>query len=52
MATEWKQFQELDPVAARKLVAGDNPTVLDGRNCLPRKEWEAAGWNFLALGRG
>lgn len=52
VATEWKQFQELDPVAARKFVAGDNPTVLDGRNCLPRKEWEAAGWNFLALGRG
>ncbi|MCG7266729.1 UDP-glucose/GDP-mannose dehydrogenase family protein [Corynebacterium sp. ACRQJ] len=52
VATEWKQFQELDPVVARKLVAGDNPTVLDGRNCLPRKEWEAAGWNFLALGRG
>lgn len=52
VATEWKQFQELDPVSARKLVAGDNPTVLDGRNCLPRKEWEAAGWNFLALGRG
>lgn len=52
VATEWKQFQELDPVAARKLVAGDNSTVLDGRNCLPRKEWEAAGWNFLALGRG
>ena len=52
VATEWKQFQELDPVVARKLVAGDNPAVLDGRNCLPRKEWEAAGWNFLALGRG
>ncbi len=52
VATEWKQFQELDPVAAHKLVAGDNPTVLDGRNCLPRKEWEAAGWKFLALGRG
>lgn len=52
VATEWKQFQELDPVAARKLVAGDNPAVLDGRNCLPREAWEAAGWNFLALGRG
>ena len=52
VATEWKQFQELDPVAARELVAGDNPAVLDGRNCLPRKEWEAAGWKFLALGRG
>lgn len=52
VATEWKQFQELDPVAARKLIAGENPAVLDGRNCLPRKEWEAAGWNFLALGRG
>lgn len=52
VATEWKQFQELDPVAARELVAGDNPAVLDGRNCLPREAWEAAGWNFLALGRG
>ncbi|MBC6794675.1 UDP-glucose/GDP-mannose dehydrogenase family protein [Corynebacterium sp. LK28] len=52
VATEWKQFQELDPVAAHKLVAGDNPTVLDGRNCLPREAWEAAGWKFLALGRG
>ncbi len=52
VATEWKQFQELDPVAARKLVAGDNPAVLDGRNCLPREAWESAGWNFLALGRG
>ncbi len=52
VATEWKQFQELDPVAARELVAGENPAVLDGRNCLPREAWEAAGWNFLALGRG
>lgn len=52
VATEWKQFQELDPVAARKLVAGDNPAVLDGRNCLPREAWESAGWKFLALGRG
>lgn len=52
VATEWKQFQELDPVAARELVAGEHPAVLDGRNCLPRKAWEAAGWKFLALGRG
>ena len=52
VATEWKQFQELDPVAAHKLVAGDNPAVLDGRNCLPREAWESAGWKFLALGRG
>lgn len=62
LATEWKQFQELDPVATKQLVAGvppkddpeaaPQPVMIDGRNCLPREQWEAAGWRMLALGRG
>lgn len=62
LATEWKQFQELDPVATKNLVAGvtpkddpqgaPQPVMIDGRNCLPREAWEAAGWRMLALGRG
>lgn len=62
LATEWKQFQELDPVATKELVAGvppkndpegePQPVMIDGRNCLPREAWEAAGWRMLALGRG
>ena len=62
LATEWKQFQELDPVATKNLVVGvtpkddpqgaPQPVMIDGRNCLPREAWEAAGWRMLALGRG
>jgi len=62
LATEWKQFQELDPEATKNLVAGvapkgdpqgaPQPVLIDGRNCLPREQWEAAGWRMLALGRG
>lgn len=50
VATEWKQFQELDPQAARGPVAA--PVVIDGRNCLDKSAWEGAGWRYLALGRG
>lgn len=49
VATEWREFRELDPVAARDLVA--RPVVLDGRNCLPAEEWIAAGWSYRGLGR-
>ena len=45
--TEWKQYRELDPdsldVAAK--------VILDGRNCLPRDTWRAAGWTYRSLGR-
>ena len=51
IATEWKEFQNLDPTRTKQLVAG-TPKVLDGRNCLPRQEWINAGWEFLALGLG
>jgi UDPglucose 6-dehydrogenase len=48
--TEWREFRELDPVAAARLVA--RPVIIDGRNCLPMQEWQAAGWDYTALGRG
>lgn len=50
VATEWQQFREIDPVAAKKLVK--RAAVLDGRNCLPADEWRAAGWDVTCLGRG
>lgn len=56
VATEWKEFQELDPEWARTLVAGEpvhgKPIVIDGRNCLNTEAWKSAGWEFRALGRG
>lgn len=50
VATEWQQFREIDPVAAKKLVK--RAAVLDGRNCLPADKWRAAGWDVTCLGRG
>ena len=49
LATEWKQFKELDPQEAGKRVAAKN--FIDGRNVLDVDEWRAAGWNLQALGR-
>ena len=50
LATEWKQFTSLDPVAVGELVRAK--TVLDGRNALDAEAWRAAGWRYRALGRG
>lgn len=50
VATEWAEFVELDPVAVADVARGR--IVLDGRNCLDRERWQAAGWDFYALGRG
>ena len=49
LVTEWKEYRELDPVAARGLVAG--PIVIDGRNVLDRSAWTAAGWRYRGMGR-
>lgn len=49
LATEWKQFRELDPVATGELV--HERTIIDARNVLPPQEWKDAGWNIQALGR-
>ena len=50
VATEWRQFVELDPVEVARVTRGR--IVLDGRNCLPRQRWRDAGWEYHALGRG
>ena len=47
--TEWKQYRELDPISIKKLVK--QAKILDGRNMLDREKWQAAGWDFHALGR-
>lgn len=47
--TEWKAYREIDPVALKSLVR--SPRILDGRNALDRDMWQAAGWEFHALGR-
>lgn len=49
LATEWKQFRELDPVETLAKVA--NPVMIDGRNVLDPQQWRAAGWTFRGLGR-
>ncbi|MBA2464831.1 MAG: UDP-glucose/GDP-mannose dehydrogenase family protein [Nocardioidaceae bacterium] len=47
--TEWAEYVAMDPVALSALV--DTPRVVDGRNCLDRERWRAAGWTYRALGR-
>ena len=47
--TEWAQFREIDPAVLAEVVA--TPAVVDGRNCLDRDAWRAAGWTYRALGR-
>ncbi|WP_019932269.1 UDP-glucose/GDP-mannose dehydrogenase family protein [Nocardia sp. BMG111209] len=46
--TEWNEFtallpEQLNPVVRRR-------TVIDGRNCLDRARWRAAGWTYAGLG--
>ncbi|WP_433728743.1 UDP-glucose dehydrogenase family protein [Nocardia sp. CA-129566] len=46
--TEWDEFvtlrpQDLDPVVR-------NRSIIDGRNCLNRATWRAAGWVYAGLG--
>ena len=47
--TEWTEFRELDPAAVAALVA--SPVVVDGRNCLDRDAWTAAGFTYRGMGR-
>jgi UDPglucose 6-dehydrogenase len=47
--TEWNAFRELDPVAVAALVS--SPVVVDGRNCLDRDAWRAAGFTYRGMGR-
>jgi UDPglucose 6-dehydrogenase len=48
--TEWQIYRELDPSSVAKIV--HQARIIDGRNMLDRKQWQAAGFSFRALGRG
>jgi UDPglucose 6-dehydrogenase len=47
--TEWRQFRELEPADLDRVVR--QRTVIDGRNCLDREMWRAAGWVYRGVGR-
>lgn len=49
LLTEWQDYIDLDPVAARRLVR--EARVLDGRNVLDGITWRRAGWTFCGIGR-
>jgi UDPglucose 6-dehydrogenase len=49
LATEWKQFSDLDPAEVALRVA--RTAVIDARNVLDPVSWRAAGWEYRALGR-
>ena len=46
--TEWKQYRALEPA---DLAVAAGRIILDGRNCLDREKWRAAGWLYRSLGR-
>ena len=50
LATEWQEFIDLDPVEVGERVR--SKVILDGRNVLDSAAWQAAGWDYQALGRG
>ncbi|KGM17061.1 UDP-glucose 6-dehydrogenase [Actinotalea fermentans ATCC 43279 = JCM 9966 = DSM 3133] len=49
LATEWREYLALDPVAAGALAA--RRSILDCRNALDPVAWRSAGWTYKAMGR-
>jgi UDPglucose 6-dehydrogenase len=47
--TEWAEYRDLDP--ARLVTTVRAPRLLDARNTLDPKQWQAAGWTVRCLGR-
>jgi UDPglucose 6-dehydrogenase len=47
--TEWALYRDLDPWWVGSLV--NNRVIIDGRNCLDRERWTAAGWTVVGMGR-
>jgi UDPglucose 6-dehydrogenase len=47
--TEWRQFRELEPADLDRVVR--QRSIIDGRNCLDRENWRAAGWVYRGVGR-
>jgi UDPglucose 6-dehydrogenase len=48
LLTEWAEFAELRPDDLSSVVAQRN--IVDGRGLLDPAQWQAAGWNYRALG--
>jgi UDPglucose 6-dehydrogenase len=48
-ATEWDEYQELDPAKVAEVVAA--PALVEARHTLDVQAWRAAGWTVSALGR-
>jgi len=46
--TEWDEFTALSPRDLEPVVRGRS--IIDGRNCLERAAWTAAGWVYAGLG--
>ncbi|MGV9615950.1 UDP-glucose dehydrogenase family protein [Nocardia xishanensis] len=46
--TEWDEFTALRPEDLDRVVRGRS--IIDGRNCLNRATWRAAGWVYAGLG--
>ena len=49
LVTDWKQFQTLDFAKMAKLM--NQPVMIDGRNYLDRAALEAAGFQYVGVGR-
>jgi UDPglucose 6-dehydrogenase len=46
--TEWAEFTALRPAELADVVR--TRSIIDGRNCLDRATWRAAGWHYRGLG--
>ncbi|KAA8890214.1 UDP-glucose/GDP-mannose dehydrogenase family protein [Nocardia colli] len=46
--TEWDEFTALRPEDLNRVVRAKS--IIDGRNCLNRANWRAAGWVYAGLG--
>lgn len=48
LLTEWDEFRRISPDDLSEVVR--RRRVLDGRNCLQKQIWQAAGWSYRGLG--
>jgi UDPglucose 6-dehydrogenase len=49
LVTDWAQFQTLD--FAKMATLMNNPVIIDGRNFLDRQALQAAGFQYVGIGR-
>lgn len=49
LLTEWDEFRDADPVRLAELV--ETRFIVDGRHALDSDAYQAAGWDYRALGR-